>query len=125
MFDISVATTSRLFGPLRLLPVALGMPFFHPIPLMNTNKSASGVNLGHMWRESRDDRGLDANTTEGRRRMAGSAPMWTRAFRSRQTGEGANLSGRPRGRRQGRPDDLESTCSLNRGSFLLERSVRD
>jgi synaptic vesicle membrane protein VAT-1 len=52
MFGISVATTSRLFGPLRLLPVALGMPFFHPIPLMNTNKSAFGVNLGHMWRES-------------------------------------------------------------------------
>jgi synaptic vesicle membrane protein VAT-1 len=52
MFGISVATTSRLFGPLRLLPVALGMPFFHPIPLMNTNKSAFGVNLGHMWHET-------------------------------------------------------------------------
>ena len=52
MFGISVATTSKLFGPLRLLPVALGMPFFHPISLMNTNKSAFGVNLGHMWHES-------------------------------------------------------------------------
>jgi NADPH:quinone reductase-like Zn-dependent oxidoreductase len=28
------------------------MPFFHPIALMNTNKSVFGVNLGHMWHES-------------------------------------------------------------------------
>jgi synaptic vesicle membrane protein VAT-1 len=52
MFGVSVATTSKLFGPLRLLPVALGMPLFHPLVLMNTNKSAFGVNLGHMWHES-------------------------------------------------------------------------
>jgi NADPH:quinone reductase-like Zn-dependent oxidoreductase len=51
MFGISGVTTSKLFGPLRLLPVALGMPLFHPIPLMNRNKSAFGVNLGHMWHE--------------------------------------------------------------------------
>ena len=52
MFGVSVATTSKLFGPLRLLPVALGMPLFHPIPLMNRNRSAFGVNLGHMWHEA-------------------------------------------------------------------------
>ena len=51
MFGISVATTSNLFGPLRLLSVALSIPFFHPIPLMNRNKSVFGVNLGHMWHE--------------------------------------------------------------------------
>ena len=51
MFGISVATESSLFGPLRLLPVALGMPFFHPIPLMNNNRSAFGVNMGHLWHE--------------------------------------------------------------------------
>jgi synaptic vesicle membrane protein VAT-1 len=51
MFGISVVTASKLFGPLRLLPLALGMPFFHPIPLMNTNKSVFGVNVGHMWHE--------------------------------------------------------------------------
>ena len=51
MFGISVATASKLFGPLRLLQVALGMPFFHPIPLMGKNKSVFGVNLGHMWHE--------------------------------------------------------------------------
>ena len=52
MFGVSVATTSKLFGPLRLLPVALGMPLFHPLALMNANKSAFDVNLGHMWRET-------------------------------------------------------------------------
>jgi NADPH:quinone reductase-like Zn-dependent oxidoreductase len=51
MFGISAATASKLFGPLRMLPVALGMPFFHPIPLINRNKSVFGVNLGHMWHE--------------------------------------------------------------------------
>ena len=52
MFGVSVATTSKLFGPLRLLPVALGMPSFHLLSLMSSNKSAFGVNLGHMWHES-------------------------------------------------------------------------
>jgi len=52
MFAVSVATSSKLSGPLRLLPVALGMPFFHPLALMNANKSVFGVNLGHMWHET-------------------------------------------------------------------------
>ncbi len=51
MFGVSTATTSKLFGPLRMLPVALGMPLFHPITLLNSNKSVFGVNLGHMWHE--------------------------------------------------------------------------
>jgi synaptic vesicle membrane protein VAT-1 len=52
MFGVSVATTSKLPGPLRLLSLALGTPFFHPLALMNANKSVFGVNLGHMWHES-------------------------------------------------------------------------
>jgi len=52
MFGVSVATTSKLFGPFRLLPVGLGMPFFHPLPLMSANKSVFGVNLGHLWHEA-------------------------------------------------------------------------
>jgi NADPH:quinone reductase-like Zn-dependent oxidoreductase len=72
MFGISVATSSKLFGPLRLLPVALGMPFFHPIPLMNTNKSVFGVNLGHMWHES----GMIAAWTETL--LNGVAEGWVR-----------------------------------------------
>ena len=51
MFGISAATTSKLFGPLRMLPVALGMPLFHPIGLVNHNKCVFGVNLGHLWHE--------------------------------------------------------------------------
>jgi NADPH:quinone reductase-like Zn-dependent oxidoreductase len=51
MFGISAATTSKLFGPLRLLPVALGMPLFHPIPLVKHNKCVFGVNIGHLWHE--------------------------------------------------------------------------
>jgi NADPH:quinone reductase-like Zn-dependent oxidoreductase len=52
MFGISVATTSKLFGALRLLPLVLGMPLFHPLSLMSRNKSVFGVNLGHMWHET-------------------------------------------------------------------------
>ena len=52
MFGISVATTLKLSGPLRLLPVVFGTPFFHPLALMSTNKSVFGVNLGHMWHET-------------------------------------------------------------------------
>jgi NADPH:quinone reductase-like Zn-dependent oxidoreductase len=51
VFGISVATSSKLSGSLRLLPVALGAPFFHPLALMSSNKSVFGVNLGHMWHE--------------------------------------------------------------------------
>lgn len=51
MFGVSTATESGLFGPLRLLPVALGMPLFHPISMMNTNKAVFGVNMGHLWHE--------------------------------------------------------------------------
>ena len=52
MFGVSAATASKLPGPLRLGRVALGMPIFHPVPLMNGNKSVFGVNLGHMWHET-------------------------------------------------------------------------
>ena len=52
MFGVSAATASKLPGPLRLGQVALGMPVFHPVPLMNTNRSVFGVNLGHMWHET-------------------------------------------------------------------------
>jgi synaptic vesicle membrane protein VAT-1 len=84
MFGVSVATTSKLFGPLRLLPVALGMPLFHPLALMNTNKSAFGVNLGHMWHETAMIAGwmeiLLKGVADGWIR-----PMWTKASRSRRS----------------------------------------
>jgi NADPH:quinone reductase-like Zn-dependent oxidoreductase len=52
MFGISTSTESGWFGPLRLLKVALGMPFFHPVPLMNNNRAVFGVNMGHLWHET-------------------------------------------------------------------------
>jgi NADPH:quinone reductase-like Zn-dependent oxidoreductase len=52
MFGISSATASKLPGALRLGQAALGMPVFHPVSLMNSNRSVFGVNLGHMWGEA-------------------------------------------------------------------------
>jgi synaptic vesicle membrane protein VAT-1 len=51
MFGASTATDSSLPGPLRLLKVGLGMPWFNPVALMNKNRSVFGVNLGHLWHE--------------------------------------------------------------------------
>jgi len=51
MFGVSTATRSRLPGRLRLIPLGLGMPLFHPLSLMNQNRSVFGVNLGHLWHE--------------------------------------------------------------------------
>ncbi|MEU1972123.1 medium chain dehydrogenase/reductase family protein [Microbacterium sp. NPDC019599] len=51
MFGISSSSASRLPGVLRLGKTALGMPVFHPVPLMSANRSVFGVNLGHMWHE--------------------------------------------------------------------------
>ncbi|MCH7679290.1 zinc-binding dehydrogenase [candidate division KSB1 bacterium] len=52
MFGISTATESGLGAKLSLLKVALQMPWFNPVGLMNTNKSVFGVNLGRMWGEA-------------------------------------------------------------------------
>jgi NADPH:quinone reductase-like Zn-dependent oxidoreductase len=51
MFGVSTATQSRLPVSLRLIPLALGMPLFHPLSLMSQNRSVFGVNLGHLWHE--------------------------------------------------------------------------
>lgn len=51
MFGISTASESRLFGKLKLVKVGMQMPFFHPVSLMNENKSVFGVNMGHLWHE--------------------------------------------------------------------------
>ena len=52
MFGASTATESRLPGPLKLLKVGFGMPWFNPLALMNENRSVFGVNLGHLWHEA-------------------------------------------------------------------------
>lgn len=51
MFGISAASNSGRLAPLKLLGTALGMPFFHPLSLMNRNRAVFGVNVGHLWHE--------------------------------------------------------------------------
>ena len=51
MFGISTATEMKLPGPLKLLSVAAGLPWFNPLPLMSHNRAVFGVNLGHLWHE--------------------------------------------------------------------------
>src|SRR5215469_11285050 len=53
MFGVSTATVSALPGPLRLIQIGLRMPLFNPVGLMNKNRSVFGVNLGHLWHETR------------------------------------------------------------------------
>lgn len=86
MFGISVATESGLMGPLRLLKVALGMPLFNPVSLMNDNRCVFGVNLGHMWHE------VDKTRTWMATILGGVAEGWVRphvdkAFAFAQAGE--------------------------------------
>ena len=57
MFGVSAATESSWIGPLRLVKVAMGMPLFHPVSLLNQNRSVFGVNMGHLWHESEKVRG--------------------------------------------------------------------
>ncbi|NMD47912.1 MAG: zinc-binding dehydrogenase [Propionibacterium sp.] len=52
MFGVSTASGTGLGGRLRLLKVGLGMPWFNPVALMNQNRSAFGVNVGHLWGET-------------------------------------------------------------------------
>lgn len=52
MFGISAASDSSWKGKLKLIKTALQMPFFHPISLMDNNKAAYGVNMGHLWHEA-------------------------------------------------------------------------
>ena len=52
MFGISTASESGLIRPLAFAKIALSLPLFNPIGLMNDNRSVFGVNLGHMWHEN-------------------------------------------------------------------------
>jgi NADPH:quinone reductase-like Zn-dependent oxidoreductase len=51
MFGVSTLTQSGLSRPLRFIKLALQMPWYHPVKLMNGNKAVFGVNLGHLWHE--------------------------------------------------------------------------
>lgn len=51
MFGISAASETGFMGKIKLIKTAMDMPFFHPVSLMNENRSVFGVNMGHMWHE--------------------------------------------------------------------------
>ncbi|CAA0102477.1 Quinone oxidoreductase 1 [BD1-7 clade bacterium] len=65
MFGISEASATGLKGKLKLIRTALAMPFFHPVRLMNENKSVFGVNMGRLWHESDKVREWMNELTEG------------------------------------------------------------
>jgi synaptic vesicle membrane protein VAT-1 len=51
MFGISTVTESTAGKWVKMLKLLVHMPWYHPLQLMNANKSVFGVNLGHMWKE--------------------------------------------------------------------------
>lgn len=67
MFGISTASKSGQGkgSKLSMLKAAIGMPFFHPVGLMNVNKGVFGVNMGHMWHEAEKLAGWMAEIMKG------------------------------------------------------------
>jgi NADPH:quinone reductase-like Zn-dependent oxidoreductase len=51
MFGVSTASANGVAGKISMLRAAVGMPWFHPIPLLNKNRGVFGLNLGHLWHE--------------------------------------------------------------------------
>ena len=86
MFGISSATESKLPGPLRLLSIGLNLPLFNPVSLMNDNKSAFGVNMGHLWHETDKIRAWMAVLLQGVE-SGWVRPFVDRSFRFEQAGE--------------------------------------
>jgi NADPH:quinone reductase-like Zn-dependent oxidoreductase len=52
MFGVSAASATGVKGKLKLIKAAVQMPRFHPLGLLNKNRSVFGLNLGHLWHES-------------------------------------------------------------------------
>ena len=51
MFGVSTASANGLKGKFKLLKAVAQMPRFHPLGLLNKNRSVFGLNLGHLWHE--------------------------------------------------------------------------
>lgn len=51
IFGVSTVTESQFGKLFGFAKMAVQMPWFNPIALMNSNKGAFGVNLGHLWKE--------------------------------------------------------------------------
>jgi len=53
MFGISSVAESGIKGKMNLLKMIFQTPFYHPFGLMDQNKGVFGVNMGHLWHESK------------------------------------------------------------------------
>lgn len=68
MYGISSASKSAKGGfrsKWYQLKVLLGMPIFHPVPLMNKNRGVFGVHMGHLWHEREKARRWFGRIMEG------------------------------------------------------------
>jgi NADPH:quinone reductase-like Zn-dependent oxidoreductase len=52
MFGISTVSERKLPRVLAFVALALSLPWFNPVSLMNDNRCVFGVNLGHLWHEN-------------------------------------------------------------------------
>lgn len=52
-FGVSSASSEGSRSKLGMIKLLLKLPLFNPISLMNANKSTFGVNVGHLWHESK------------------------------------------------------------------------
>lgn len=50
-FGVSSAARGMRLSPLTLFRALAGMPFFHPVWLMDQNRGVFGTNMGHLWEE--------------------------------------------------------------------------
>lgn len=48
-FGASSATTGKRRDLFAVLKTMISMPFFHPVPLMDSNRGVFGTNMGHLW----------------------------------------------------------------------------
>lgn len=69
MFGISTASEKGISGGIRakwnLLKTVVGMPIYHPVPLISKNRGVFGVNIGHMWHEGEKARTWTAHILQG------------------------------------------------------------
>jgi len=52
MFGMSSLATRPKRSLMSVASAILSTPFFHPLPLMSSNKGVFGINLGHLWERS-------------------------------------------------------------------------
>jgi len=50
-FGAATLATGKTGNLLSAIKTLAGMPFFHPLPLMDKNRGVFGTNLGHLWEE--------------------------------------------------------------------------